>query len=103
MDITLTVLGKGLKKAGELSASVYNCLMFSDGATVSGVQKKNCVLKSSIACLLAERVKKTLMKTTDLAKLIPLFRNYIKESYGSTNSLQALDLIKSSFLQVCSL
>lgn len=97
MDITLTVLGKGLKKAGELSASVYNCIMFSDGATVSCVQK-NCILKSSIACLLAECVKKTLMKTTDLAKLIPCFRNYRKESYGSTSSLQAPDLIKATNL-----
>ena len=72
MDITLTVLGKGLKKVGELSASVYNCLMFSARVTVSCVEK-NCIMKSSVACLLsvdAEHIKKTLTKTMDMAKLI---------------------------------
>lgn len=89
MDITLTVLGKGLKKVGELSASVYNCLMFLVRVAVSCVQKKNCIMKSSIACLIsedAEQIKKTLMKTMDLAKLIPLHRNYTKDSSGSTSS-----------------
>lgn len=46
-------------------------------------------MKSSIACLAfvdAEHIKKTFMKTMDLAKLIPLLKNYRKKSYGSTGS-----------------
>lgn len=73
---------KRSKEVGELSASVYNCLMFSARVTVCCVQKSNCFMKSSIACLLsveAEQIRKNLMKTTDLAKLIPLLRNYWKE------------------------
>lgn len=42
---------KRSKEVGELSASVYNCLMFSARVTVCCVQKSNCFMKSSIACL----------------------------------------------------
>ena len=85
MDIALAVLGQGPRKVGELSASVYNCLMFSARVSVSCNKKTSCILKSSIPCLLsvdAEHIKKTLTQTVDLA----LLRNYRKKSHGSTSS-----------------